>query len=153
MRIVLKSDFGAVDEVARVVQQYLASEAGISESCLLFRTDFVLRELLNNAVEHGNHCDRHKQIILEIVASAEVLQLSATDEGTGLGPVVADVLAGACSFGDGAGDIDNGAERRRGLRTIAQLGWTLQWEGSRVTARLERSKIEKKGCGGIADAD
>jgi anti-sigma regulatory factor (Ser/Thr protein kinase) len=43
----------------------------------------ALRELLNNAVKHGNHLDNHKKIMYEIGCDGRKFQLDVWDEGLG----------------------------------------------------------------------
>lgn len=43
----------------------------------------ALRELLNNAVKHGNHLDDHKKIIYEIGCDGRKFHLDVWDEGSG----------------------------------------------------------------------
>ena len=50
---------------------------------LLFKTSFVLRELLNNSVEHGNKFDENKGIDCLVLYSPPYLKIEIQDEGEG----------------------------------------------------------------------
>ncbi|SMP48018.1 Histidine kinase-like ATPase domain-containing protein [Anoxynatronum buryatiense] len=89
-----------------------------------FHINFVLRELLNNAVEHGNAFDRNKKVICSICYGKQIVEICVRDEGAGF------------SSNMTAAPETNGAnqQRSRGLWMIQQLGLTLDIKGNQVKA-------------------
>ena len=49
----------------------------------LFNIDFMLREILNNAVEHGNHFDSGKKVTCKIEYKVPIMTFAIRDEGLG----------------------------------------------------------------------
>lgn len=93
-----------------------------------FVVDFVVRELFNNAVEHGNRNDGAKMISYRVESRLGFIEISVGDEGQGFD------LEQAVRR-----DRESGTDsvRNRGLLIALKLGWTLSARGGTVTARYE----------------
>ena len=100
-----------------------------------FLIDFVVRELLNNAVEHGNQNDSKKSVTYRLKNEADHIEISVSDQGNGFD------LKEAIRR-----DQDSGPDsvRNRGLLAALKLNWKLSVQGGTVTARFEYFK-KKKG--------
>lgn len=94
---------------------------------LEFNLNFVIRELLNNAVEHGNQFDQEKRIDCKIIYDKKAIILEVTDEGEGIKP-----LESIPADFSGAGEpLQN---RQRGLWLAEKLGFTITSVHSTVKA-------------------
>jgi anti-anti-sigma factor len=77
---VFSSDLAIVDTICTVAQQLL------EEHCLSssqFPSQLVLRELLNNAVRHGNHENMDKSVKCVVRVTDDFIFLEVADEGEG----------------------------------------------------------------------
>ncbi|MGB3366272.1 MAG: ATP-binding protein [Acidaminobacteraceae bacterium] len=114
------SSFEIVDSIVREIIEKLNEYEKLNISTLLFRISFMLRELLNNGVEHGNKFDESKFIYCEIIYHADILEFIIRDEGEGIILQQEDT------------DIDVLSERERGIATIRKLGFELRFNGTTV---------------------
>ena len=88
----------------------------------------MLREILNNAVEHGNHFDPHKKVICKIEYRVPVMHFSIKDEGPGINPD--DFLL---STHDPKSLL---RERNRGHQTIIDMDFDIKINGNEVNIFL-----------------
>ncbi|MEN1759369.1 ATP-binding protein [Anoxynatronum sibiricum] len=119
------SDFSEADRYAVILTNRLQSYYGSKMNPKVsFHINFVLRELLNNAVEHGNAFDRNKKVMCSICCDNQMVIICVRDEGAGF------------SLDMTAAPETNGAnqQRSRGLWMIQQLGLTLNIKGNQVKA-------------------
>lgn len=134
--IIYKTEFGSsfeiVDLIVKDVISNLKEYDELNISSLLFRISFMLRELLNNGVEHGNKFDKEKSIFCEIFYDAKIIEFIISDEGDGISLPPKDIY------------FDVLSERERGISTILKLGFELTFEGSTVRA-LYNLKDFKEG--------
>lgn len=77
----LDSTIQSVDDVEESVRQF-ARESGFPESDQYF-IGLATREILLNAVRHGNRFDGEKKVGLRMARSAAALTIEVTDEGEG----------------------------------------------------------------------
>ncbi|MCH4889877.1 ATP-binding protein [Acidaminobacter sp. JC074] len=125
----IQSSFKAVDVCVRDVLLLMEEHPELSDESLLFKISFVLRELMNNSVEHGNNFDINKRITCEIFYEAPVLKIEISDEGNGF--VKNDGYYKA---------LDNDKrERRRGLKLIEDLNFIIEMEKSTIRLNLDIS--------------
>lgn len=117
------SSFEIVDTIVREVIEKLKEHDELNISTLLFRISFMLRELLNNGVEHGNKFDEDKSIFCQVIFHANVLEFIISDEGDGISLPPKDVY------------FDVLSERERGISTIRKLGFELSFNGATVHAK------------------
>ena len=95
-------------------------------------TNLVLRELLKNAISHGNHDDKAKKVHCELeITSDDNLKITVEDEGAGFDHQNLNL------------ELPNDARflSRRGLIIVNALSDNLEFndEGNRVTALLDLS--------------
>jgi signal transduction histidine kinase len=79
IKITLKSDFRHVDEVLNRCDQYF-TDRGLQVN---FTFKLIFRELLNNAVEHGNKKDPLRMIFCRIGQEKGMWRIEVEDEGEG----------------------------------------------------------------------
>ncbi len=80
----IESTFEAVHDTVGEIMDQLKLVDSINKTYLLFRINFMLREVLNNAVEHGNKFHENKVIFIEIVLDKNLLITKVKDEGEGI---------------------------------------------------------------------
>jgi len=80
----IASTFDAVHDTVGEIMEQLKLVDIINKTYLLFRINFMLREVLNNAVEHGNKFHEEKMIFIEIVLDGNLLITKVKDEGEGI---------------------------------------------------------------------
>ena len=78
------SSFAEVDEAVKEALFELQKENIDGFEKAEFRINFMMREILNNAVEHGNQFDRNKKVQLTIAYDECILLFKVQDEGTGI---------------------------------------------------------------------
>lgn len=105
-----------------------------------FIIDFVLRELLNNAVEHGNGMIEEKRVRFKLSLSEEEFQVDVWDEGAGF------------AVTEKSQNIDNGVlrTRNRGIQAIRELGFMIESGNGRVSAKT-RFETESKNNKRVVD--
>jgi len=125
--VVYKNKFGSsfdiVDTIVREIIEKLTEHEKLNISTLLFHISFMLRELLNNGVEHGNQFDERKSIYCEVIYHVDILEFIISDEGEGINLPPEDTY------------FDVLSERERGISTIRKLGFELSFNGSTVHAK------------------
>lgn len=94
---------------------------------LEFNLNFVIRELLNNAVEHGNQLQPHKQVLCRVRYDEEVIIIEVTDEGEGPEDDKRPVA-------QPPGDRQSVPIRQRGLWLVEQLGYQLSISKNTISA-------------------
>ncbi|MBI9011149.1 MAG: ATP-binding protein [Clostridiales bacterium] len=125
----IQSSFKSVDLCVREVLQLMEKHESLSDESLLFKVSFVLRELMNNSVEHGNKFDINKSICCNIEYNAPKLMIEISDEGKGFIRDNGYYRA-----------LDNEKrERRRGLKLIEELNFVIEMEKSTIRLNLDIS--------------
>jgi len=127
----IASSFTAVDVSVKEIIHTMSEVDHLSDEGLLFRTSFVLREVLNNSVEHGNHFDESKFIECHVDFDYPYLQIMIQDEGEGFHVNQAYYNT-----------LDNDKrERHRGLQLIEELEFEIHIHKS--TFKLKTNVVEK----------
>jgi len=80
----IESSFQAVDDVVKDILKRIKVKFQFMSPRFLFNIDFMLREILNNAVEHGNHFDPSKKVSCKIEYQVPVISFVIKDEGLGI---------------------------------------------------------------------
>ncbi len=129
----INSSFESVDICVRQVDELLLEKLQLSET-LIFKIDFMLREMLNNAAEHGNKFSPDKFIDLRIEHEAGKLIFYISDEGEGINPknLTIDTMEDEI--------ISN---RRRGYKTIKKMKFTIIIDDNTVVVSLDLKKGER----------
>lgn len=120
-----QSDFNNVDTQVRKACAELSIQRVKPTSEFLFIIDYALRELLNNAVEHGNQMSRDKTVRFRIILSRDELAVDVWDEGTGF-----DLYR----FLEETKDTGTLRTRKRGLKSVRELGFWLTADHGHVRA-------------------
>ncbi len=79
----ISSNYRDVHLVVLDVIELLKLKCSITDKNLLFTINFVLREVLNNAVEHGNRFDESKKIHITVDYELPKIVFTVKDEGDG----------------------------------------------------------------------
>ena len=90
----------------------------------LFNIEFMLREILNNAVEHGNHFNPNKKVSCKIEYNVPIMTFSIKDEGLGIDPSNLQM-----ETHDPKSLL---RERNRGHQTIIDMDFDIKIEGNTV---------------------
>lgn len=127
------SSFAEVDEVVKesILVLNKMDIAGLEK--VEFRINFMLREILNNAVEHGNRFDRTKKVMLSIKYEDGVLFFRVQDEGSGID-----------YNRHGINDFVL-RERNRGYEVIKNFDFEVSLEGNVVEISLNMKKVQVGG--------
>lgn len=122
--IELESDFKEADRYAMLLTAYVEEKHSHITSDQSFHINFALRELLNNAVEHGNQFNPDKKVVCTIQCEQEGLTIIVEDDGSGF------------CFGDALEKTERSIleTRQRGLWLLNELGFVLSVEKNRVIA-------------------
>lgn len=129
----IASSFQAVDEAVHEIIDALKAQNPQKpmfelDNHKLFKISFMLREILNNAVEHGNHFDLEKLVTCRVYSDPLGLVFEVSDEGKGI-----DLRTQSTEQND---DILL-RERHRGYQTILEMAFKLNIVANQVTVTLE----------------
>lgn len=80
----LPSTFQDVDQVVEDILKSIKHKFQFMSDRYLFNINFMLREILNNAVEHGNHFDPNKKVFCKVSYDVPLLVFIIKDEGKGI---------------------------------------------------------------------
>ena len=80
----LPSTFEAVDVIVEEILKSIKHKFQFMSDRYLFNINFMLREILNNAVEHGNHFDTNKKVFCKVSYDVPLLVFIIKDEGKGI---------------------------------------------------------------------
>ncbi len=122
------STFEAVDQIVRQIDQNIVQHCDRIGASTLFKINFMLREILNNAVEHGNHFDVDKTVHCRVEADREHVFFHITDQGSGV-DLTCDPRSEECEF--------RLETRRRGLATVRKLNFDVVVNGNTVTIAFD----------------
>lgn len=117
----IESTYERVDEVVREIVNRCKNMEELNIKSFLFKLSVVLRELLNNAVEHGNRFDPDKHIFCEIRYLKPTVEITVVDEGEGIGFDEALLL-----------DEEALTQRSRGFKMLKKMDFEFQIDGSKV---------------------
>lgn len=122
------SSFFDVDSEAKRICALLKCSCPAVTQKLLFIMDYTLRELFNNAVEHGNGLQSSRMVKYQLRFTGEFLEISVADEGNGfvLPPENKEVTS------------EMGlSERNRGLSSLKTIGFELNINRNGINVRLD----------------
>jgi serine/threonine-protein kinase RsbW len=74
------SYLGAAEGICMLVRHFLMQ---ISMPHLVFSTELIIRECLNNAIQHGNDSDPAKRIKVSVTSARNAIRIRVADEGKG----------------------------------------------------------------------
>jgi anti-sigma regulatory factor (Ser/Thr protein kinase) len=157
---VIQSDFQSVDETVREVLSVLQRQISPLKQETLFKINFMLREILNNAVEHGNLMQFEKKIYLAIAYDLPFISFEIKDEGAGFLLEHDDKTDHHIKHAKAYHTIkDNAAQelikalnelgseeivktRNRGFETLRLMNFSIVIDGNTVTTKLDLSQEE-----------
>ena len=106
------------------------------DKAVLFRINFMLREIINNAVEHGNQFDENKLIHIQVAMNDQRISFKIEDEGKGFELQILEQTP------------DHYLRvRNRGIFLIKEFGFEIEVQGQVVHVQMpyERHKINYRG--------
>jgi len=124
----ISSTFENVDAASAVISGFLINECHLQNNKLRFLIVFALKELLNNAVEHGNKMDKNKKVIYDFSCDQDEICIDIYDEGNGY--KLNDML-----LNNDTTTIDR--ERSRGIVLIQEIGFNLLVNANHVQAKYK----------------
>lgn len=163
-KTVLQSNFEQVDLKVREALDKLKEAFPNLDGTLLFKFNFMMRELLNNAVEHGNRMSFEKHVAFKIEYADPLIVFYFEDEGRGIDPAVIsceiigdhdernkeiekayyqiedNATLETVKFAKAINLEDEIAVRHRGFETIKQLNFTLTIEDRKLKCTYDLSK-------------
>ncbi len=119
------SSYDEVDMLVGHISSRISVLEDIYPKSTIFHIEFCLRELLNNAVEHGNRFDQRKKIQCIFHHTGGEILISVWDEGPEFD---IDQTLRAIDH------EDIGRCRFRGLSTLRMLGFNLEYRDGWMTA-------------------
>ena len=138
LRMIISSETSLIRSVVQISKEYLADNYPEQVADL----EVVLRELILNAIRHGNNENRNKLININIApCNFGSLKISVQDEGQGfdLRAVNLDLPANAMAAGN------------RGLKLVNALSKSLSYDSkeNRITAKLGNKSEGFLGLGNL----
>lgn len=126
------SSFREVSPASDKVLDFLTTKCCIEDKELLSSINFALRELLINAVEHGNRMDEKRKVYCEVCIDNGEIFIHVLDEGDGFE---------FKNYRKSARPQDLLRERGRGLYIIEKLGFRISVDKNHVMVRLKIDEI------------
>lgn len=127
----IASSFSAVSEAVHEIDTRITLICDLMQQSTLFKINFMLREMLNNAVEHGNHFDEDKKVHCVVAFEEHFMYFYITDEGSGI-DLTCNPYHEECEI-----TLSN---RNRGYATVKELNFDVHIEGNRVSVSLDLSQ-------------
>ena len=125
----IESTYEKVDETVRTIINKCKNIPELDDKSLLFKLSLILRELLNNSVEHGNKFDQDKNIVCEVRFINSVIEITVIDEGEGIEIDVDLMLQESPST-----EVNH---RNRGFKILKKMDFELMIAGNKITAKYK----------------
>lgn len=132
----IASSFQDVNFMVLDIIEVLKTKCKLEQKDLLFKISFMLREVLNNAVEHGNHFHETKRVQCFVDYESPVLSFLIKDEGEGINLAMQPF--------DGHQDYTL-RERHRGYALIQELNFLVDIKGNEVSVSLNLDQTNYRG--------
>lgn len=125
------SEYDEVDRAVFQIFENLVSSGMKFDKRILFKIGFMLREILNNAVEHGNHFEKQLRIDckVELISNQLIVEICDQGEGFDLSDLEAHDLYEPIL-----------RNRHRGYETIREMGYEIYVKDNCVTTILNLNK-------------
>lgn len=137
-KIEMESTFEAVDLAVAEILIFLHKQCCLINKQAAFAVNFALRELLINAIEHGNRKIKEKKVTCIVNFTKSYITIEVIDEGKGF-----DLNALKCENEKDENGVVR--ERGRGICTLLNMGFCLDANKNHITAKLELSGKNEKG--------
>jgi len=131
----IASSFQDVNFIVLDIIEVLKTKCNLQQKDLLFRISFMLREVLNNAVEHGNRFDSEKKVTCIVQYEAPMLNFLIRDEGSGVDFQMEPFKASENYLL---------RERHRGYALIQELNFLVEFQGNEVSVKLNLEQVNKE---------
>lgn len=132
----IASSFQAVDDAVNAILAQFREQGKLTDPHVLFKVSFMLREIMNNAVEHGNCFSPDKSVYVKAQYFPSHLMFEVSDEGEGI----------PFNFlNPRLGDGNLLRERQRGIETIQDMAFALEIIHNRVLIRFELTQEAQHG--------
>jgi anti-sigma regulatory factor (Ser/Thr protein kinase) len=125
------SEYDEVDRAVFQIFENLVSSGMKFDKRILFKIGFMLREILNNAVEHGNHFEKQLRIYCKVELISNQLIVEICDQGEGFD------LSDLEAYDLYEPILRN---RHRGYETIREMGYEIYVKDNCVTTILNLNK-------------
>lgn len=126
-KVKINSTFEEVDSAADQIIENLVNRSYLKDGHSAFLVNFALRELLTNAVEHGNKMVKEKEVVCVVSCTSSELKIDIYDEGQGF------VLKKLNSFETYEEILSS---RGRGIPAIKKMGFDVRVDKNHVIARF-----------------
>lgn len=130
----IASTYESVDEVVREIVNRCKNVDELNIKSFLFKMSVILREILNNAVEHGNKFDPEKSIYCEVTFKRPVIEFTIADEGEGI-----EIEAESSNSEDELLSV-----RTRGFKIIKKMRFDVRVDGNKVIAAYNLANIDEE---------
>lgn len=130
----IESSFQAVDDAVGEILNILTAKWPWLNKKIVFKINFLLRELLNNAVEHGNKFSLEKKVMCRILQDGNYLILEVKDEGDGI------ILSNQTFDSDDADILLR--DRKRGFPLLIEMAFRVDVAGNQVNVILDLDQEE-----------
>ena len=121
----ISSNFETVDHTVKEILELIRNQLPMVDSHTRFKINFMLREILNNAVEHGNHLDMNKRVKIRVSLIHEGLMFEVRDEGEGF------------KLNPDFHVKNNLRERQRGYETLSEMAFKIEIEHNCVKVTFD----------------
>jgi serine/threonine-protein kinase RsbW len=128
----INSTYEEVDNAVDEIIDFLQNNCNLKDEHLVFTINFTLRELLINAVEHGNKMVKEKEVLCVVSYTDNGISIDVYDEGNGF------KLESRMSE---IAKEDILRLRGRGIYIITKMGFVLNVETGHVKANMNFNKI------------
>lgn len=124
--IEINSEFCEIDRAEKELTVFLHTIYKEQNQRLFFILSLAFRELLLNAVEHGNAMNRNKKVRCHVKCQEDTIIFDVYDTGAGFVPMAHD---------DSKEDASR--ERQRGIHILRSMGLMIQVDGNHVQASFK----------------
>lgn len=133
LKISIKSSFEEVDRAAQIIKSFMEQNLQNADKRSIFIIVFSLRELLNNAVEHGNDFDFNKDVYCDFSIEGRRITIEVKDQGSGFD---IDMVRKRIT------EKEFLSERTRGISTLENIGFKIDVNDNAVIASVDIDKIK-----------
>lgn len=130
----IESSFQAVHEAVEEILNLLTAQWSWLNKKIVFKINFLLREIMNNAVEHGNRFNQEKKVLCRIIKESNYLILEVTDEGEGI------ILSNQTFDSDDMDTILR--DRNRGYQLLMEMALNVSVSGNQVKVVIDLNQEE-----------
>lgn len=139
------STFENVNTEVLAMMEAISSQLNNLHENVLFKIKFMAREILNNAVEHGNHFNQHKYVNFIVTHEGKKITMTVIDEGEG--KIKIPEFKKLEEFPDENLNSEEREylleERKRGYPVLYHMGFNIKVENNTVVVTIELEEEEQ----------